>query len=247
MVSQHTLLDHEERSRLSGLEGAKCVRCGCGFHPEAPCTLGFASSSPISSPIQPLTIQYLWTLPFTKAPDQSSAQSIAAPNSVPTFSTSVMPPADPAAATPGQMDQPAANVESRSAAGASYTSSPTAAMQSVGAILSQTDPRQVAHIPANILPTDTVAPQAVGAAAQPLPQNADSECILKVRPRLRRLLRRLLRKTKLKSRARRILLPKFVLKGIVGSTAADVAYPLINPKARPAVPLVSAVSVISGI
>jgi len=158
-----------------------------------------------------------------------------------------MPPADPAAATPGETDQPAANVQSRSAAGPSYTSNPTAGMQSAGAILSPTDPRQAAHIPPNILPTDIVASQAVGAAAQPLPQDVDSECILKVRPRVRRLLRRLLRKIKLKSRARRILLPKFVLKGIVGSTAAEVAYPLINPKSRPVVPVISAVSVVPGI
>jgi len=154
-----------------------------------------------------------------------------------------MPPTSPAAAAHGEMGQPTTNGEPDSAAGASDPSSSPAAIPTLGAILSQTNPGQAVDLPSSVLPIDTVVPQAIGVAARPLPQTADSECILKARPRVRRLLR----KTKLKSRARKILLPKFILKGIVGSTAADLVHPLVNPKASPAIPVVSTVPAVSAV
>lgn len=86
--------------------------------------------------------------------------------------------------------------------------------------LSQASSRQAFDLPSTVLSSETVARQALDVATQALPHNEEPSN----------------GKAKFKSRVRRALLRKFVLKMMLGKTVADWVYPWIHPKAPSRLP-----------
>ncbi|KAK5942107.1 hypothetical protein PMZ80_006060 [Knufia obscura] len=119
--------------------------------------------------------------------------------------------------THAEASQPSINVVPPSASNASGTSSPPAAALPFDQILSQANSQQAFNLPSGVLSREAVAREALNLAVQTLPQDEEP-------PK---------GKAKAKSRIRRLLLSKFVLKMLLGRTLADWVYPWIHPKARP--------------